>query len=180
MNEVVLYGWRSCWFEHGGSLWLVLHLCSDYLLFVFKVEENASLTTPLVKTHWKYWQMCLSISGLLDQDWGEGEIHCEHCLFPWLSFICPPLKPYFISPNTADSIGLQSLHTYGCFTWGPSTYFSPGKFLPSHPSRWRSNDPSLKPPLALQAALGLSSLQILIRSLTWLATAQRRGCWGPG
>ena len=37
------------WFEQCGSARLVLHLCSDYQLFVFKVEKYASLT-PLQST----------------------------------------------------------------------------------------------------------------------------------
>lgn len=93
--NMVLCGWRSCWFEHGCSVYLVLHLCSGRgLLFVFKVEEYVNLTT-----HWQCVWMYLSVSGGL----GQG-VPCEQRL----SLGSPSHTLYSsrtsVSPRTADSV----------------------------------------------------------------------------
>ena len=139
---------QSCWFEQGGSAWLVLLLYSDDL-FCLQGREMRQPHTPLGNSHGKNWWMCLSVSGTLTKI-GCGDIHTPSSACSLVSFLFTLRSSHpSISSRTADPlrppVPLRLLLPHlQCLC----THSSPSRFLPFHPSRRaRSDDSSLKLPL---------------------------------
>lgn len=144
---------QSCWFEQGGSAWLVLLLYSDDL-FYLQGREMCQPHTPLSSSHGKNWWMCLSVWGTLTKT-GCGDIHTPSSACSLVSFLFTLRSSHpSISSRTAGPLRLLPPHLQ-CLC----THSSPSRFLPFHPSRRsRSNDSSLKLLLVFQAESGLPSL----------------------